>query len=112
MLLLARHIRHERRMTGLAVALRASALTADAVAQEARKAAEGDGPVPTHATAPASPAPVRPATGEPARATVTFLAEWRLSHLPPDTRPLPSVPPYDQLLRRRGPRASGEGEAP
>lgn len=24
----------------------------------------------------------------------------RLAHLPPDTRPLPSVTPYDQLLRR------------
>ncbi|MGW0694936.1 hypothetical protein [Streptomyces sp. NPDC002738] len=51
------------------------------------------------------------ATGQPP-ATVTFLHEWKLNHLPPDTRPLPSVTPYDQLLRRR---ASGgdhrEGEA-
>ncbi|EFE72109.1 predicted protein [Streptomyces viridosporus ATCC 14672] len=50
--------------------------------------------------------------GQPS-ATVTFLHEWKLAHLPPDTRPLPSVTPYDQLLRRR--RASGgdhrEGEA-
>ncbi|WP_206508072.1 IS21 family transposase [Streptomyces chrestomyceticus] len=114
-LLLARHIRHEHLMTGLAVALRAGALTADAVALEARKAADGDTPG-HHDPAPAPPAPVhpgrRPGAGGPARATVTFLAEWRLSHLPPDTRPLPSVTPYDQLLRRRGPgRAPGEGEA-
>jgi DNA replication protein DnaC len=32
---------------------------------------------------------------------VTSLNEWRLAHLPPATRPLPSVTPYDQLLRRR-----------
>lgn len=51
-LLLARHIRHEHLMVGLAVALRAGALTADAVALEARKAADGDVP-------PQGPAPFR-----------------------------------------------------
>jgi transposase len=104
-LLLARHISHEHLVAGLATALRAGALTADAVALEARKAAQADdGP----------PASGRPAgSGCGVSGTVTFLHEWKLAHLPPDTRPLPSVTPYDQLLRRR--RASGgdhrEGEA-
>ncbi|WP_281944954.1 IS21 family transposase [Streptomyces olivaceus] len=100
-LLLARHIPHEHLVAGLATALRAGALTADAVALEARKAAQAEDEPPAALPAGAS------------GATVTFLHEWRLAHLPPDTRPLPSVTPYDQLLRRR--RASGgthpEGEA-
>lgn len=102
-LLMARHIPHEHLVAGLATALRAGALTADAVALEARKAAPTeDEPAPATSSALA--------TGQPP-ATVTFLHEWKLNHLPPDTRPLPSVTPYDQLLRRR---ASGgdhrEGE--
>jgi hypothetical protein len=32
---------------------------------------------------------------------VTSLTERRLAQLPPDTRPLPSVTIYDQLLRHR-----------
>ncbi|WP_240654175.1 hypothetical protein [Streptomyces sp. AcE210] len=102
-LLLGRHLAHEHLVAGLATALRAGALTADAVALEARKAAE-DEPA-TIGSAPSSAAQ--------AAASVTSLHEWRLAHLPPDTRPLPSVTPYDQLLRRR--RTSGsehrEGEA-
>ncbi|MEU7068312.1 hypothetical protein [Streptomyces sp. NPDC046161] len=85
------------------MALRAGALTADAVALEARKVAQAEDEPAGHP----SPADAGGA------ATVTFLHEWRLAHLPPDTRPLPSVTHYDQLLRRR--RASGgehrEGEA-
>ncbi|MGA4543436.1 Mu transposase domain-containing protein [Uniformispora flossi] len=98
-LLLGRSIGHEHLVTGLAAALRVGALTADAVALEARKAAEAD-------DEPALPPPDDPAT----TANVTFLAAWRLTHLPPDTRPLPSVAPYDQLLRRRlgGVRREGE----
>ncbi|MER6775316.1 IS21 family transposase, partial [Streptomyces bacillaris] len=107
-LLLGRHLAHEHIVAGLATALRAGALTADAVALEARKAAQAE----DEPTAPDIPAP-RPATG-PGAATVTFLHEWRLAHLPLDTRPLPSVSHYDQLLRHR--RAGGgdlrEGEAP
>ncbi|MGW6055464.1 hypothetical protein [Streptomyces sp. NPDC055189] len=79
-------------------------MTADAVALEARKAA--------HAETEPTPAADRLASGNQS-ATVTSLHEWRLAHLPPDTRPLPSVTPYDQLLRRR--RTGGghpEGEAP
>ncbi|WP_369780716.1 IS21 family transposase [Streptomyces sp. R33] len=102
-LLLARHVSHEHLVAGLATALRAGALTADAVALEARKVAQAeDEPTGTAARA-----------GAAGEATVTFLHEWRLAHLPPDTRPLPSVTHYDQLLRRR--RTSGgehrEGEA-
>ncbi|WP_405524538.1 Mu transposase domain-containing protein [Streptomyces canus] len=103
--LLGRHIAHEHLVAGLATALRAGALTADAVALEARKAAQAEDEPTLRAASPQ-------AAGHPS-ATVTFLHEWKLHHLPPDTRPLPSVTPYDQLLRRR--RASGgdhrEGEA-
>lgn len=102
-LLLGRHLPHEHIVAGLAAALRAGAMTADAVALEARKAAQAE----------TEPAPSdRPSPGK-ASANVTSLHEWKLTHLPPDTRPLPSVAPYDQLLRCR--RASGgdhrEGEA-
>ncbi|MDX3845584.1 IS21 family transposase [Streptomyces europaeiscabiei] len=101
-LLLGRHLHHEYLVTGLAAALRAGALTADAVALEARKAAEADD-VPPAAADP-----------EPDRARVTFLTERRLAHLPPDNRPLPSVAAYDQLLRPRRPtdRSAVEGERP
>lgn len=101
MLLLGRHTPHEYVVAGLAAALRTGALTADAVALEARKAAQAE-----TETAPDVRVPGQ-------TATVTSLHEWRLAHLPPDTRPLPSVSHYDQLLRRR--RTSGsdhrEGEA-
>jgi len=107
-LLLGRHLAHEHIVAGLATALRAGALTADAVALEARKAAQAeDEPAVAEVPVP------RPAAG-PGGASVTFLHEWKLNHLPPDTRPLPSVTHYDQLLRHR--RAGGgdlrEGEAP
>jgi len=76
-------------------AVRAGALTADAVALEARKATDADdgaGPEP----APAGP-----------QAPVASLTARRLAQLPPDTRPLPSVAAYDQLLRH--PRQTTEG---
>ncbi len=97
-LLLNRHIAHEHVVAGLATALRAGALTADAVALEARKAAQSE-------DEPAIGTSVPVLLGE-MPATVTSLHEWRLAHLPPDTRPLPSVTPYDQLLRRRRTRGS------
>ncbi|WP_131736469.1 IS21 family transposase [Actinomadura roseirufa] len=92
-LLLARHMAHEHIVAGIATALRAGALTADAVALEARKAAEADDcpAVPEDDSEPLAPA----------QATVTSLTARRLAQLPPDRRPLPSVAPYDQLLRRR-----------
>ncbi|MEU1667158.1 hypothetical protein ABZ547_26890 [Streptomyces sparsogenes] len=104
--LLGRHIAHEHLIAGLATALRAGALTADAVALEARKAAQIE-------DEPAADIPLPQSAAGSGSATVTFLHVWKLHHLPPDTRPLPSVTPYDQLLRRR--RISGgdhqEGEA-
>lgn len=101
-LLMGRHVPHEHLVAGLASALRAGALTADAVALEARKAAEAD-----EVAAPVVPA-------EPERTNVTSLTERRLAQLPPDTRPLPSVAAYDQLLRARQPadRPAIQGEMP
>jgi transposase len=104
-LLLGRHMNHEHIVAGIAAALRAGALTADAVALEARKAAEADDTANTGENEPQAPAPA---------ATVTSLTERRLTQLPPDRRPLPSVAHYDQLLRRRPPdgqQPTSEGEA-
>ena len=101
-LLLGRHLTHEYLVAGLATALRAGALTADADADalEARKAAEAD-------DVDEPPVPARSD-----RATVTFLTQRRLAHLPPDTRPPPSVAAYDQLLKTRQPadRPAIQGE--
>jgi transposase len=96
-LLLHRAMAHEHVVAGIAAALAAGALTADAVAVEARKAAQagsaGDTPSAVPDAAPAVP-------------PVTSLTQRRLAALPPDTRPLPSVAAYDQLLRRPPPAAS------
>ncbi|OLT33928.1 transposase [Actinomadura sp. CNU-125] len=93
-----RQMNHEHVVAGIAAALRAGALSADAVALEARKAAEAD----DFADVPA------PESAMPAKAaTVTSLTERRLAQLPPDRRPLPSVAHYDQLLRRRSPGRQG-----
>ncbi len=97
-LLLNRQMNHEHVVAGIAAALRAGALTADAVALEARKAAEADDSADVPAPEPAAPAKA---------ATVTSLTERRLAQLPPDRRPLPSVAHYDQLLRRRPPASQG-----
>lgn len=97
-LLLHRHMDGEHVVTGLAAALRAGALTADAVALEARKAADEADGQPAPDTAPAGPP------------GVTSLTARRLDKLPPDARPLPSVAAYDQLLRRH--RTAQEGPLP
>ncbi len=86
-LLLHRHLPHEHVVAGLAAALQAGALTADAVALEARKIGES------------SPAET-PVVDLDAPGTVSSLTQRRLASLPPDLRPLPSVTAYDQLLRR------------
>ncbi|WUH88691.1 hypothetical protein OG900_38830 [Streptomyces sp. NBC_00433] len=91
-LLLGRHLPHEHLVTGLAAALNTGALTADAVALEARKAAEEDSNTLAEHVPPTAD-----------RSKVTSLASRRLAHLPPDKRPLPSVAHYDQLLRLRRP---------
>lgn len=87
-LLLHRHTDHRHVIAGINAALQAGALTADAVALEARKAAETGTDITT-----ANPPP----TDTPA---VSSLTQRRLTHLPIDTRPPPSVTAYDQLLRR------------
>ncbi|MGI5347295.1 hypothetical protein ACQEU8_03770 [Streptomyces sp. CA-250714] len=97
---LTRHMEHDHVVNGLAAAHRAGALTADAVALEARKAAQGE----TTETSARTGAP-----RDESSATVT--SDWKLSHLPPDTRPLPSVAHYDQLLRQQHGRTVGEKEA-
>lgn len=91
-LLLHRHMAHEHVIAGLTAALQAGALTADAVALEARRAAEQEAPV--------------LASGEPVMRTsrppvVVSLAAARIARLPADTRPLPDIGKYDELLPSR-----------
>lgn len=100
-LLLHRHLRHEHVLAGLTAALRVGALTADVVALEARKAADDD-----TTTIPAPPGPAE----EPQGSAVASLTQRRLAELPPDTRPLPSVAIYDQLLRQ--PKTAAERNTP
>lgn len=87
-LLLHRHTDHRHVIAGINAALQAGALTADAVALEARKAAETGTDITT-----ANPPPTD-------TLAVSSLTQRRLTHLPIDTRPPPSVTAYDQLLRR------------
>jgi hypothetical protein len=77
---------HEHVVAGLATAVRAGALTADAVALEARKYAETDDHRPSDGPTMRHPA-----------GNVVSLTERRLAQLPPDRRPLPTVTAYDQL---------------
>lgn len=88
-LLLHRHTNHRDVVAGITAALQAGALTADAVALEARKAAD---------TTERPTAAVSPPTVE--TTSVTSLTQRRLTHLPVDTGPPPSITLYDQLLRR------------
>ncbi len=90
-LLLHRHTDHRHVIAGINAALQAGALTADAVALEARKAAETGTDITT-----ANPPPTD-------TLAVSSLTQRRLTHLPIDTRPPPSVTAYDQLLRRNTP---------
>lgn len=96
-LLLHRSMTHEHVVAGIATALRAGALTADAVAVEARKAQDDD------ATAPAGDPPAgddEPTMVASSTAPLASLTQRRLAApLPADTRPPPSVAAYDQLLR-------------
>jgi hypothetical protein len=89
-LLLHRHLPHEQVVAGLATALRVGAWTADAVALEARKAGDQEraGEPPPDLTQAVKGAP-----------RVASLTQRRLAQLPKDTRPLPSVAAYDDLLR-------------
>ncbi|CAL9676960.1 hypothetical protein SUDANB176_07867 (plasmid) [Streptomyces sp. enrichment culture] len=92
-LLLSRHLPHEQLVAGLAAALKSGALTADAVALEARKAADAD----------TEPQQAPPSPGSGSQAGMAQLPAAVRAHLPPDKRPLPSVTHYDQLLRLRPP---------
>ncbi len=90
-LLLHRYLPHAQVVAGIAAALDAGALTADAVALEARKLA--DRQEPSSDPAENTTAPDRPA------AAPASLTERRLrAQLHRDSRPLPSVDKYDQLL--------------
>jgi transposase len=93
-LMLHRHLHHKQVVAGLAAALNAGALTADAVALEARK----------HDDSAAAPLlePSDEATEPPEVPTVRSLTEHRLrARLPADDRPLPTVDKYDRLLPSR-----------
>jgi hypothetical protein len=103
-LMLHRHLRHDQVVAGLAAALNVGALTADAVALEARKHDDtSDDP----ATEQGAALPVPPGPQ-----AVRSLTEHRLrGQLPADDRPLPTVDKYDQLLPSHRENAN-EGVAP
>lgn len=87
-------------ITGIRAALSVGSFAADVIAVEARKAADVRGAGrPTPGTARLS----GPATVPAQSPQVTSLTRKRLAELPPDTRPLPSVDAYDQLLRHPAP---------
>jgi len=94
-LLLHRHMDDADVIAGIGAALSVGAHTADVVAVEARKVAETRG-----AGSPAMA--VQDTPGQ-----VTSLTLRRIAALPDDTRPLPTVDAYDQLLRQ--PRTPQEG---
>lgn len=106
-LLLHRSMAHEHVVAGIAAALKVKALTADAVAVEARKAAQAEQ---DEANDAASRPPGRGRTTRAgALAPVASLTARRLATLPEDHRPLPSVAGYDDLLRNRR-SSSSRGE--
>ncbi|MFB4319940.1 IS21 family transposase [Actinomadura sp. 21ATH] len=109
-LLLHRTMAHEHVVAGIAAALRVGALSPDVVAVEARKAAQADKA--TDAPAAVSGRQADRPVGNPVQIPdeVASLTQRRITALPPDTRPLPSVAAYDQLLRRRPPPAASQGD--
>lgn len=109
-LMLHRHLPHEHVVAGLATALRAGALTADAVALEARKHDDTEDGVADDTTAGQSTTHPGAEVGE--TPAVRSLTERRLrAHIQADTRPLPSLDKYDQLLPSRR-HTPNEGAAP
>jgi len=99
-LLLHRHMRHADVIAGLAAALQVGSTSADVVAVEARLVAHGGGDADDRAEADAD------GVGQQPR--VISLTERRLTDpaaviagLPPDSRPLPSLAGYDELLTLR-----------
>jgi hypothetical protein len=103
-LLLHRHMDGADVIAGIGAALSVGAHTADVVAVEARKIAQAR----TAETPATPPSPTTRAQAAPGRAApVTSLTLRRLAELPPDTRPLPTVGAYDQLLRHPRTRTQG-----
>jgi hypothetical protein len=101
-LLLHRHMDAADVITGIEAALSVGAHAADVIAVEARRAADAR-------AAPPGPQAGRAAGGPAAVPQVTSLTLRRLAALPADTRPLPTVSAYDQLLTR--PRTPKEGRS-
>ena len=95
-LLLHRHLPHADVVAGLAAATGVGAASADVVAVEARRhhqqrRAQGQLPAALDRPAPALSPPDQ---------SVASLTQRRLASLPADTRPLPSVDAYDELLTK------------
>jgi transposase len=101
-LLLHRHMDAADVITGIEAALSVGAHAADVVAVEARRAADARSAAPV-------PQDGDEESGPPAVPHVTSLTLRRLAALPADTRPLPTVSAYDQLLTR--PRTPKEGRS-
>jgi hypothetical protein len=108
-LLLHRHLRSVDIVDGLAATLAVGAVRADVVAVEARRVAQ--------ARPEASRTTAATETLEPAHRVVS-LTERRLTEpaavitgLPPDSRPLPTVTAYDELLARRPARDDADKSA-
>jgi transposase len=100
-LLLHRHLPHADVTAGLAAAVCLDTASTDVVAVEARRAYEqrrAAGELPAAMTRRLPPATPSPAPPEQPR--VASLTQRRLASLPVDTRPLPSVARYDELLSR------------
>ncbi|MEV0169467.1 Mu transposase domain-containing protein [Nonomuraea fuscirosea] len=95
-LLLHRHLEHRDVVAGIRAAMSVGSFAADVVAVEARKAAQRTGPSFELAGGPGGSA-----TTADDDAQVTSLTLRRVADLPADTRPLPTVDAYDQLLRHR-----------
>lgn len=103
-LLLHRSLTPEQVIAGITAALTVGAVSADVVAVEARRHT----PDTTTARGRASSDRHRVARGEAREQRVVSLTQRRLTDpaaviagLPPDTRPIPSVAAYDELLPRR-----------
>jgi hypothetical protein len=94
--MLHRHLPHEQVVAGLAAALDVGALTAEAVALRGTQTRRHDDDPVTESGEELTEQPTPPAPA------VRSLTEHRLrTHLPTDTRPLPTVDKYDQLLPSR-----------
>jgi transposase len=109
-LLLHRRLPEPAVLAGIRAAVSAGAVSADAVAIEARKhptASTATGTATTDATASTpTRAPQR------SRAAVVTLGARRQAALPTDGRPAPSVRDYDQLLTHRASGAAGQEGRP